>query len=78
MPVVELTNRLAVSVSGTSGPPCIIPYIAKAKVPKNKKQGNVNNWGKQMKNWKETKTKQTKTDKFTKALKMEQKQTEAS
>ena len=43
VPVVELTNRLAVSVSGTTGPPCIITYIANTKVPKNKKQGNVNN-----------------------------------
>ena len=36
VPVVELMNRLAVSVSGTTGPPCIIPYIANTKVPKNK------------------------------------------
>ena len=43
VPVVELTDRLAVSVSVTTGPPCIIPYIANTKVPKNKKQGSVNN-----------------------------------
>ena len=40
VPVVELTNRLAVSVSGTTGSPCIIPYIpvADTKIPKKKKK----------------------------------------
>ena len=38
VPVLELTNRLAVSVSGTTGPPCIIPYTANTKVPKIKEK----------------------------------------
>ena len=57
VPVVVLTNRLAISVSGTTGPPCIIPYIVDTKVPKNKikSQGMFgNNWGKQP-GWNETK-----------------------
>ena len=55
---------------------CIIPYIADTKVPKNK----IKSMGMltiEASNINEMKLKQTKTDKFTKELKMELKQTKA-
>ena len=41
VPVVELTSRLAVSVSGTTGHHVLYHTL---RYLKNKKQGNVNNW----------------------------------